>query len=102
RSLRTVSQIIVKENHFVPLATVDLWVATGSANESPSEEGISHFLEHLFFKGTPARPVGVMDRQIKTLGGYNNAATSYDFTHYYVVLPSEHVDLAIEILVDAW
>jgi len=80
---------------------VDLWVATGSANESPSEEGISHFLEHLFFKGTPARPVGVMDRQIKTLGGYNNAATSYDFTHYYVVLPSEHVDLAIEILIDA-
>jgi zinc protease len=76
-------------------------VATGSACENQGECGISHFLEHLFFKGTPARPVGVMDRQIKSLGGYNNAATSYDFTHYYVVLPSEHAELALEILTDA-
>lgn len=93
--------LLIKENHSVPLAAVDLWVATGSSLEKASEEGISHFLEHLFFKGTPSRPVGEMDRAIKSLGGYNNAATSYDFTHYYVVLPSEHVSLALEILTDA-
>jgi zinc protease len=93
--------LLIKENHSVPLAAVDLWVATGSSHENEREIGISHFLEHLFFKGTPTRPVGEMDRQIKSLGGYNNAATSYDFTHYYVVLPSRHVDLALEILTDA-
>ncbi|MCG3199883.1 MAG: putative zinc protease [bacterium] len=93
--------LLLKENHSVPLAAVDLWVAAGAALEREDEGGISHFLEHLFFKGTPTRPVGVMDRQVKALGGYNNAATSYDFTHYYVVLPSEHVNLALEILTDA-
>ncbi len=93
--------LLIKENHSVPLVAVDFWVATGSSRERDSEAGISHFLEHMFFKGTPTRPVGEMDRQIKSLGGYNNAATSYDFTHYYVVLPSEHADLALEILTDA-
>jgi zinc protease len=93
--------LLIKENRSVPLAAVDLWVATGTANELPEEGGISHFLEHLFFKGTRNRPVGVMDREIKSLGGYNNAATSYDFTHYYVVLPAEHVNLALDILLDA-
>lgn len=93
--------LLLKEVHSAPLAAVDVWVATGGAREREDECGISHFLEHLFFKGTPSRPVGVMDRQIKSLGGYNNAATSYDFTHYYVVLPSEHATLAIEILLDA-
>ena len=84
------------------MAAVDLWVATGAAREKPGEGGISHFLEHLFFKGTPKRPVGVMDREIKSLGGYNNAATSYDFTRYYVVLPSRHTNLALDILIDAF
>ena len=93
--------LLIKENPSVPLVAVDLWVATGSSHERENEAGISHFLEHLFFKGTPSRPVGTMDRQIKALGGYNNAATSYDFTHYYVVLPSEHAGLALEILTDA-
>lgn len=93
--------VLVKERRTLPLVAVDLWVGTGSSHELPDENGISHFLEHLFFKGTPARPVGVMDRQIKSLGGYNNAATSYDYTHYYVVLPSEHAELGVEILLDA-
>ena len=93
--------VLLKENRSVPLTAVDLWVATGAACENPDEGGISHFLEHLFFKGTSKRPVGVMDREIKSLGGYNNAATSYDFTHYFVVLPSQHTDLALDILIDA-
>lgn len=93
--------LLVKDLDAVPLAAVDLWVATGGSHESEAEVGVSHFLEHLFFKGTPTRPVGVMDRIVKSMGGYNNAATSYDFTHYYIVLPSPHVELAMEVLVDA-
>ncbi|MCA9410338.1 MAG: insulinase family protein [Candidatus Omnitrophica bacterium] len=93
--------LLIKRSEAAPLAAVDLWVATGTSHEEDSEVGISHFLEHLFFKGTPTRPVGVMDREVKTMGGYNNAATSYDFTHYYIVLPADHVELAMEVLVDA-
>jgi zinc protease len=55
----------------------------------------------MFFKGTEKRPAGQMDLEIKGLGGYNNAATSYDYTHYYVVLPSEHYLKALDILSDA-
>ena len=63
--------------------------------------GLSHFFEHMFFKGTEKYGVGVMDRIITSLGGYNNAATSLDFTHYYVVLPSSGWEQAMEVLLDS-
>ncbi len=94
-------RVIVKEVHSAPIVAVDIWVGTGAADEHPDEIGISHFLEHMFFKGTEKRPAGQMDLEIKGLGGYNNAATSYDYTHYYVVLPSEHYLKALDILSDA-
>ena len=94
-------RVIIKEIHSAPIVAVDIWVGTGAADEEPHEIGISHFLEHMFFKGTEKRPAGQMDLEIKSLGGYNNAATSYDYTHYYVVLPSEHYLKALDILSDA-
>lgn len=94
-------RIIIKEVHSAPIVAVDIWVGTGAADERTNEIGISHFLEHMFFKGTEKRPAGQMDLEIKSLGGYNNAATSYDYTHYYVVLPSEHYLKALDILSDA-
>jgi zinc protease len=94
-------KIILKEVHSAPIVAVDIWVGTGAADEDPARNGIAHFLEHMFFKGTEKRPVGQMDLEIKELGGYNNAATSYDYTHYYVVLPSEHYLKALDILSDA-
>jgi len=94
-------RIIIKEIHSAPIVAVDIWVGTGAADERMDEIGISHFLEHMFFKGTEKRAAGQMDLEIKGLGGYNNAATSYDYTHYYVVLPSEHYLKALDILSDA-
>lgn len=94
-------RIIIKEVRSAPIVAVDIWVGTGAAHEQDHEIGISHFLEHMFFKGTEKRPSGQMDLEIKSLGGYNNAATSYDYTHYYVVLPSEHYLKALDILSDA-
>jgi len=94
-------RVIIKEVHSAPIVAVDIWVGTGAADERPEEGGISHFLEHMFFKGTEKRPAGQMDLEIKSLGGNNNAATSYDYTHYYVVLPSEHYLKALDILSDA-
>jgi len=93
--------VIVKEVHVVPIVAVYFWCNTGSINENDREHGISHFYEHMFFKGTEKRGVGEMNRAITGLGGYNNAGTSKEYTLYYVVLPSENFSLAADILVDA-
>ncbi len=93
--------VIVKEVHSAPIVAVYLWCNTGSVNEEERVQGISHFYEHMFFKGTEKRGVGEIDRAIKSLGGYNNAFTSKEYTAYYVVLPSENFSLAADVLVDA-
>ena len=81
--------LIVKEVHTAPIAAVDIWVGTGAKNETPDETGISHFFEHMLFKGTVKRKVGEIAQEIKAVGGYQNAQTSLDTTHYFVVVPSE-------------
>lgn len=93
--------VIVKEVHAAPIAAVDVWVGTGAKNEKAEEAGISHFFEHMLFKGTVRRKVGEIAGEIQAVGGYTNAQTSLDTTHYYVVVPSEHVDLALDIQADA-
>jgi zinc protease len=93
--------VIVKEVHTAPIAAIDIWVATGAKNEAPEEAGISHFFEHMLFKGTTQRKVGEIAKEINGVGGYLNAATSLDTTHYYVVVPSEHIDLALSVQADA-
>jgi zinc protease len=81
------------------ITAVDIWINVGSLNETREVSGISHFFEHMLFKGTEKRPGGI-DREVEALGGRTNAATSYDFTHYYIILPSEHTELAIDIIAD--
>ncbi|MGH7551002.1 MAG: M16 family metallopeptidase [Gemmatimonadota bacterium] len=93
-------RVLVRENHSVPLVAVDCWIAVGALHETDEHAGISHFLEHMFFKGTERYPLGSMDRIVKAMGGYNNAATSLEFTHYYIVAPSEHLEVALDLLAD--
>ncbi len=81
------------------ITAVDIWVNVGSLNETREISGISHFFEHMLFKGTEKRPGGI-DKEVEALGGRTNAATSYDFTHYYIILPSEHTELALDIIAD--
>jgi len=92
---------LVKESHSSPIVTVDAWCSTGSACEREEQCGISHFFEHMFFKGTEKHPRGEMDRIIKGLGGRNNAGTSVEYTHYYVTVPSENYLTALDVLSDA-
>jgi zinc protease len=94
-------KVIVKENHASPIVAIDVWVNTGAINESDENSGISHFFEHMLFKGTAKRAVGQIDREIDSLGGRNNAATSWDFTHYYIIIGSRFFDRALEIQADA-
>jgi len=93
--------IIVKENHSAPVAACNFWVRVGAAYENDDEKGLSHFIEHMMFKGTKKRGLGQIDKEIKELGGYNNAFTSYDATNYVIVVPSENIEKAIEIQFDA-
>src|SRR5574344_583587 len=70
------------------LANISTWVKTGSINEDDKINGISHFLEHLMFKGTPSHKAGDFDRTLEAKGAIVNAATWKDYTFYYVTLPS--------------
>lgn len=69
------------------LVNVSSWVKTGSINENDTNNGISHFLEHLMFKGTNKHPAGEFDKVLEAKGGIVNAATWKDYTFYYVTLP---------------
>lgn len=89
--------LIVREHHDVAVATVDVWVGTGAAHETPEIGGISHFLEHMLFKGTERFALGQIETEIENIGGISNAGTSYDFTHYYVTMPSASVERALEM-----
>ncbi len=84
-----------------PAAAVITHVKAGFFDEPDEWQGVSHVLEHMFFKGTPSRGVGEIARQTKAAGGYLNAGTSYDYTVYYVVLPSDRVAQGMEIQADA-
>lgn len=99
-TLKNGQTVIIKEVHTNPIVTIDTWVKTGSINENDCNNGVSHFLEHLFFKGTQKHPTGEFDRILESKGAINNAATSKDFTHYYITIPSKDFDLALEMHAD--
>ena len=92
--------LIVQEHRASDLVALQLWVRAGGRDEAPRELGLSHYLEHMLFKGTPTRPPGAIDRQLEGLGGTSNAFTSYDYTHYDVVVPAESIVAAAELLAD--
>ena len=92
--------LVVQEHRAADVVAVQLWMKVGGRDEQPDELGLSHYLEHMLFKGTPTRPPGSIDQLIEGLGGTSNAFTSYDFTHYDVVVPAPHVRAALELLAD--
>jgi len=93
--------VILKEDHSAPVAAVQVWVKTGSANETPQEAGITHQIEHMIFKGTPTKNTGEIARTIETSGGRINAYTSFDRTVYFAEIDSARFDTALDVLLDA-
>lgn len=81
-------------------ATVQIWFRAGSALEENGDEGIAHFLEHMFFKGTPERPGAAIAHEVESFGGEINAFTSFDYTCYYINSPHSNIDQTINILMD--
>ncbi len=92
--------VVIEQVKNNPIVTIDTWIKTGSINEDDSNSGISHFLEHLFFKGTETHPTGDFDKILESKGAITNAATSKDFTHYYITISSKYFDKALELHAD--
>ncbi len=81
-------------------ATVQVWFRAGSALEDITDQGIAHFLEHMFFKGTKKRPGPKVAFDVEGFGGEINAFTSFDYTCYYINTPNTNLCDALEILLD--
>ena len=93
--------VLVKEIHSAPVVAIDTWVNVGYFDEPDSLTGISHLLEHMFFKGTKKRKVGQLREEARKLGGYLNGGTIYEYTHYYTVLPQRFAKKGLELQSDA-
>ncbi|HUE76832.1 MAG TPA: pitrilysin family protein [Longimicrobiales bacterium] len=93
--------LLVREDHSAPVVAVVTHVKAGYFDEPDALVGISHVLEHMYFKGTTRRGVGEIARATKAAGGYLNAGTIYDHTSYYTVLPSSALDMGLDIQADA-
>ncbi|MDP9363372.1 MAG: insulinase family protein [Chloroflexota bacterium] len=90
-------RLLLREDHSAPIASFWTWYRVGSWDESPGLTGISHWVEHMQFKGTPSLAKGQVFRDVSRNGGTLNALTSNDWTAYYETLPVERLDLALAI-----
>ncbi len=92
--------VLIKKDDRFPLANISLYVRAGSAYEDPKQAGISHLLEHMVFKGTEKRGPGQTALEVESVGGSLNAATSFDYTYYYVEVPKKEWALGMDIVTD--
>ena len=92
--------VLLKEAHAAPIISWWLAYRVGSRNEPTGKTGISHWVEHMMFKGTPRFPAGMLDREIDRAGGQWNAFTSMDATKYFETLPADKIDIAMQAEAD--
>jgi zinc protease len=94
--------LIVKEDRSAPVASVQAWCGTGSIFEDDKlGAGLSHILEHMLFKGTKTQKASEIAQKIQDVGGYINAYTSFDRTVYWIDVPKDGVETALNVLSDA-
>src|SRR5256714_2741389 len=93
--------VLVREQEAVPLVSINTYVKAGYFDEDDRISGISHVIEHMFFKGTAKRSAGNIARETHGLGGYLNAYTYYDRTVYHTEVPADNWKMALDIQADA-
>lgn len=93
-------KVMLKEIHTAPIISSWIWYRVGSRDEPTGRTGISHWVEHMMFKGTKKFPANVLDKSISREGGRWNASTSYDSTRYFETMPSDKIDLALRLEAD--
>jgi len=94
-------QVLIREDHFAPVAALQVWVGAGGADEDDVEAGVAHVHEHMLFKGTSNRGVGAIAAEIESSGGRINAWTSWNETVYHIVVASRYADTGLDVLADA-
>jgi len=92
--------VLLKEIHSSPIISHWVWYRVGSRDEVTGRTGVSHWTEHMQFKGTPLFPAGELDNAISRLGGVWNAFTFLDWTTYYETLPADSISLALKLEAD--
>jgi predicted Zn-dependent peptidase len=92
--------IFLKSDHRIPTVSIQLWVNAGSVDETEQENGISHFLEHMIFKGTKKYTATEITHIIESYGGIINAATSKEYTEFYVDISKTGFNDALDIIAD--
>jgi zinc protease len=88
-------EVILHEDHSVPLVAVNTWYKVGSGDERPGRTGFAHLFEHLMFMGSENVPEGEFDRLLASAGAENNGSTTTDRTNYWEILPSNALPLAL-------
>ena len=92
--------VLIKELHAAPVVTIWTFYRVGSRNERLGITGISHVVEHMFFRSTATMKTGEIDRRIQLAGGRHNAFTTQDYTAYHISLPSDQLETALRIEAD--
>ncbi len=93
-------RILAENISTVRSVSIGVWVGTGSRFEKKEENGISHFLEHMFFKGTKTRTAAEIAESFDRIGGQVNAFTSKEYTCYYAKVLDDHAEYAVDVLAD--
>ena len=93
-------RIVSEKIPYVRSVSIGVWIGTGSRNEDRSNNGISHFIEHMMFKGTEQKSAKEIAESIDNIGGQLNAFTGKECTCYYTKTLDSHLDIAIDVLSD--
>ena len=93
-------KVMLKEIHTAPLVSSWMWYRVGSRDEPTGKTGISHWTEHMQFKGTPKFPASTLDKAVSRDGGIWNAFTYLDWTTYFATMPADKIDLALRLEAD--
>jgi zinc protease len=96
-TLKNGMKVMLKEIHTAPIISSWVWYRVGSRDESTGKTGVSHWTEHMQFKGTKEFPANILDKAISREGGRWNASTSHDSTRYYETMPADKIDLALRL-----
>ncbi|MBW7888610.1 MAG: insulinase family protein [Bacteroidetes bacterium] len=93
-------RVLSEEIPFVKSVSIGVWIDTGSKNEHPENNGISHFIEHMVFKGTKHKSIKTIAQSLESVGGYMNAFTTKEHTCFYARVLDEYAEKAVDVLSD--
>ncbi|MEI7818438.1 MAG: pitrilysin family protein [Desulfuromonadales bacterium] len=93
-------RIVTQNIGYMHTVTTGIWVANGTRHESPDDNGVAHFIEHMLFKGTTSRSAHQITREIDSMGGILNAFTGHEYVCYYAKVLAKFLPRAVDLLAD--